>query len=151
MGTSTILIDSVILLLILWRQSMTRPIRSTVLPIILIVLGFVEFMAYAKQNPLSPIEIILFIVSLAGPAAGIGYWRGSVAIRLWLDGTTIMQRGTWLNILLWLFALGLHLAIDMADSGQVASVSLLLYFGVSLGAQRLAVRQRAKRLFPAHV
>jgi hypothetical protein len=71
-------------------------------------------------------------------------------IRIWAEAGNVWQQGTWVTAVLWVVGLGQHLLLDAVGAPGLGSVSLLLYFGVIIFAQRLVVlgRARARGLVP---
>jgi hypothetical protein len=55
-----------------------------------------------------------------------------------------MRQGSWVTVLLWLLAVGLHLVVDSGNG--VGGATLLLYLGLTLGTQQVVVQWRARRM-----
>lgn len=139
-----LVVGALVLLYLLYRQLRVRAVRSTlVLPAVLALLGLYELSKYTGPHPLSHTAIAILVFSLLVFAIGLGAAR-AWTIKLWVAGGQVMRQGTWVTVVLWIVAVGLHLAVDSAS--RVGSVSLLLYLGLSLGAQQLALRWRASHL-----
>jgi hypothetical protein len=68
--------------------------------------------------------------------------------RLWRQDGQIWRKGTVLTVVLWLVSLGLHLGYDavVARGLDFADATMMLYFAVSVAAQRAALSVRARRL-----
>ena len=60
------------------------------------------------------------------------------------DGGRLMRQGSWVTVLLWLLAVGLHLVVDSGNG--VGGATLLLYLGLTLGTQQVVVQWRARRM-----
>jgi hypothetical protein len=139
-----LVVGLVVLALLLYRQLRVRAVRSTlVLPGVLALLGLFDLNSYVSHHPLSTTAGATLVFSLLVFAIGLGVAR-AWTVRLWVAGGQAMRQGTWLTVVLWLVAVGLHLAVD--SRSKVGAASLLFYLGLSLGAQQLAVRWRARRL-----
>lgn len=147
-GVSSVAFDLgvgvLVLLYLLYRQLRVRAVRSTlVLPAVLALLGLYELSKYAGPHPLSDRAIAILVFSLLVFAIGLGAAR-AWTIKLWVASGQVMRQGTWVTVLLWVVAVGLHLAVDSAT--KVGSVTLILYLGLSLGAQQLALQWRVRHL-----
>jgi hypothetical protein len=147
-GVSSVAFDLVVgvlvLLFLLYRQLRVRAVRSSmVLPAVLALLGLYELREYAGPHPLSHMTIAILVFSLLVFAIGLGAAR-AWTIKLWVASGQVLRQGTWVTVVLWLVAVGLHLAVDSAT--KVGSASLILYLGLSLGAQQLALQWRARHL-----
>jgi hypothetical protein len=139
-----LVVGILVLLLLLYRQLRVRAVRSTlVLPAVLALLGLYELSKYAGPRPLSHTAIATLVFSLLVFAIGLGAAR-AWTIKLWVARGQVLRQGTWVTIVFWLVAVGLHLAVDSAT--KVGAASLILYLGLSLGAQQLALRWRARHL-----
>jgi hypothetical protein len=151
MGSESILIGLAVLAWLLWRQLQVRELRHDrgyLLPLILCVAGVVEIVDYDRDHPLAGTGIALLIVSIV-VAAAFAIWRATT-VRVWLHDGRLLRQGTAMTIALWLVAIAVHLGGDHLiaphDADRIGSVSLLLYLGVSLGVQRFALGERARRL-----
>jgi hypothetical protein len=139
-----LVVGGLVLLFLLYRQLRVRAVRSTlVLPGVLALLGLSEISKYAGPHPLSHATIATLVFSLLVFAIGLGAAR-AWTIKLWVARGQVLRQGTWVTIVFWLVAVGLHLAVDSAT--KVGAASLILYLGLSLGAQQLALRWRAHHL-----
>lgn len=154
MGSETILIALVVLAWLLWRQVQVRELRHDrgyLLPLAICVVGVVQIASYNHEHPLAGTGIALLAVSIV-VAAAFSIVRATT-VRVWLDDGRLLRQGTALTIVLWLVAIAIHLGGDHLiaphDADRLGSVSLLLYLGVSLAVQRLALGERARRLLTA--
>jgi putative drug exporter of the RND superfamily len=128
---------------ILYRQRQVRPLKTTpVLPIVLVILGLGSLIGASQGQPMTPSDIGVLIALLVGDAIAFGALR-AYTVRLWRDGEVVVQQGSWLTVALWLAGLAIHEAVVAA--AHVTSASLLLYLGLTLGTQRLVVGTRARR------
>jgi hypothetical protein len=141
-----LLIAAAVLILILVRQLRTQPIRGrSRLALILAVVGVVQTVQFVGKHSLDLSDLSFLVVSLLiGLALAVvrGYtvkiWRGE-------DGT-LLRRGTWLTAVLWLAAVAQHLLIDQFVSPGFGQASLLVYFGLMIGAQHVVLTLRSRPL-----
>ncbi len=141
---ASLLLGLVVLALLLYRQVKKRPVRaSPILPLVLLVIGFAELTSFARAHPLTPTETGLLTLSLLAFAVGLGALR-AFTVRLFADGGRLMRQGSWVTVLLWLLAVGLHLVVDSGNG--VGGATLLLYLGLTLGTQQVVVQWRARRM-----
>jgi drug/metabolite transporter (DMT)-like permease len=154
MGSESILIGLVVLGWLLWRQLQVRPLRHDrgyVFPLAICVVGVVQILSYNHEHRLSDGSLALLALSIA-IAAAFSIWRATT-VRVWLEDGQLVRQGTAVTIALWLVAIAIHLGGDHLiaphDADRLGSVSLLLYLGVSLGVQRFALGERARRLLTA--
>lgn len=109
------------------------------------------------------IELVSYLGPRSMPAGAVGALVASFAIglalsvvraftvRLWFQDARLWRQGTWITVLLWLVAVGIHLADETLivheggprDAGQA---SMLLYLGGSLLVQTLVLRRRAQAM-----
>jgi hypothetical protein len=69
--------------------------------------------------------------------------------RLWRQDGQVWRQGTALTVVLWLLSLGLHLGYDAVvarGAGGFGDATIMLYFAVSVAAQRVTLSVRARRL-----
>jgi hypothetical protein len=153
------------LALILVRQLRARPLESgVVLVLVLGVLGLAEtgaflfgkdqFTAFVKgqSHHLSPAvpDARAVIIAAAGSlvlAAVTGALRAP-SERLWRQDGQVWRKGTMVTVVLWVVSLGLHLGYDAvaAHGPDFGDATMMLYFAVSVAAQRAALAARARRL-----
>jgi hypothetical protein len=165
---SGLVIGLVVLVLILVNQLRARPVDGgVVLPIILAVLGLAEFGALMEggasqfkavitgQRPfVVPADASVLAIALVGSLvlAGIGAAVRLPTFRLWWQDGQVWRKGGVLTAALWIASLAAHLgydawvARDSARLAQLGSVTILLYFAVTLGVQRLFLAMRANRI-----
>jgi drug/metabolite transporter (DMT)-like permease len=154
MASESILIGLVVLAWLLWRQVQVRELRHDrgyLFPLVLCVVGVLQIVQYDHDHPLAGAGIALLVLSIV-VAAAFAIWRATT-VRVWLHDGRLLRQGTAVTIVLWLVAIGVHLGGDHLiaphDADRLGSVSLLLYLGVSLGVQRFALGERARRLLTA--
>jgi hypothetical protein len=88
--------------------------------------------------------------------AGIGAAVRLPTFRLWWQDGQVWRKGGVLTAILWIASLAAHLgydawiARDSARLAQLGSVTILLYFAVTLGIQRLFLAIRASKLRQGH-
>ncbi len=165
---ASLVIGVAVLALILSRQVRARPLEgSAVLVIVLGVLGLAEtgaflfgtrqFVSFLKGHSHHLALAVSHGGAMVAAAAGslvLATVTGALrapSVRLWRQGGQVWRRGTALTAALWLVSLALHLGYDAvvargkADAGFGAA-TMLLYFAVSLAAQNVVLRARARRL-----
>lgn len=151
---------------ILVRQLRARPLDSgAVLVLVLGVLGLAEigallfgkqqFIAFAKGHSRHLVlavpdgrAVIAAAVGSLVLAAATGALRAP-SERLWRQDGRVWRQGTALTVVLWLVSLGLHLGYDAVLAGGAAGfgeATMMLYFAVSVAAQRAALSVRARRV-----
>lgn len=147
---NNIIVGLLVLVLVLSRQLQPRTVkeeRPFALMAVLAALGMWQLADYAGGRTIPASAWALLILSLA-VGAGLGAVRGQL-IHVWRDNGTLMRQGNGLTVALWLVAVGLHIAVDgligltAPHADSLASVSLLLYLAIALGAQRLVTLRRA--------
>ena len=154
MGSESILIGLAVLAWLLWRQLQVRELRHDrgyLFPLVLCVVGVLQIVDYDRDHPLAGAGIALLVLSIVA-AAAFSIWRATT-VRVWLHDGRLLRQGTAVTLVLWLVAIAIHLGGDHLiaphDAARLGSVSLLLYLGVSLGVQRFALGERARRLLTA--
>ena len=127
------------------RKPLTQKTR---LGLILAVIGLAETWNFVQHNHVAGRDLALTALSIA-IGLGLAVVRART-IRIWAEAGNVWQQGTWVTALLWVVGLGQHLLLDAVGAPGLGSVSLLLYFGVIIYAQRLVVlgRARARGLVP---
>jgi hypothetical protein len=150
MASESILIALVVLAWLLWRQLQVRELRHDrgyLFPLVLCAVGLLQIVDYDRDHPLAGAGVALLVLSIV-VAAAFSIWRATT-VRVWLHDGRLLRQGTAVTIVLWLVAIAIHLGGDHLiaphDTDRLGSVSLLLYLGVSLGVQRFALGERARR------
>ena len=156
MNFANIAIGLVVLLWVLSKQVQKRPVREDRKPtilLVLLVLGVIQLADFFKGGPSATATVILLLVASFVLAAGFGVVR-AYTVRLWRADGQLWRQGTWVTVVLWILAIGIHLGLDYAIDGSGAAkglsgASIMLYLAVSLGAQRLVVQSRANHVVHA--
>ena len=133
-----------VLAFILYRQRQVRVVSTKLtFPAVLALLGLGSLSGAGEAHPLSATDLAVLAILLAGDAVGLGAVR-AYSVRLWRAGESVLRQGTWLTLGLWVVGAAMHAAVDGLD--HLGSGSLLLYLGVTYGAQRLVLRRRVAEL-----
>ncbi|MFC5064587.1 hypothetical protein [Actinomycetospora atypica] len=137
---------------VLWNQLRTREFTSRRVRIaaVLGVIGLVEVVSAAGSHPVSAAGWALLVVGLVvGAATGL---LRAATVSLWVQDGRVLTRGHWGTAALWVVGIGVHVGLDLLagvvapSAGAVDASSILLFVGVSLGAQGLVTMQRARAL-----
>jgi hypothetical protein len=152
----TVVLDVVVVVWVLYRQIQIRRVRAQVnlrLSAVLAIIGLIELISYADHHHLSARVVGVLVLSMlvgAGALAAIP----PATVHIWRDESGVFRQGTWLTMALWIVSLALHFGADWwidawkGPSG-LASVSLLLYIGLTYGVQNAVVHARAQKLLAA--
>jgi hypothetical protein len=163
----SIVVDIVVVVLLLARQVTTRPLSGGYrLPFILVTVGLFEFAAFLFGGGQQLAQFLKGHRSLTaihdGPAV-VAALAGSLVIaalsaavraptfRLWWQDGQCWRKGTAVTLVLWIASLAAHLGYDDLISHSPAltglgNATVLLYFAVSLGIQRMFLAARAARI-----
>jgi hypothetical protein len=137
-----LVVSLLVLAWVLYRQRQVRPLRTTlILPVVLIILGVLDIGGAGKSGLGSPTGLLILVALLIGDAVGLGALR-ALTVHIWQSGDTAFRQGSWWTIGLWLVGTAIHLAVD-ALAG-ISESTVLLYLGVTLIAQRLVLQLRAR-------
>jgi hypothetical protein len=137
---------------VLWNQLRTREFtpRRVRIAAVLGLIGLVEVVAAAGAHPVSTAGWTLLVVGLVvGAATGL---LRAATVSLWVQDGRVLTRGHWGTAALWIVGIGVHVGLDLLagvvapSAGAVNSSSILLFVGVSLGAQGLVTMRRARSL-----
>jgi len=163
----SIVIDVVLLALLLARQVTTRPLSGGYrLLLILVIVGLFEFAAFLLGGGQDLAQFLKGHRSLATIHDGstvVAALIGSLVIaalsaavraptfRLWWQDGRYWRKGTAVTLVLWIASLAAHLVYDDLISHSSAlrglgNATILLYFSVSLGIQRMFLAARASRI-----
>ncbi|HEY1734384.1 MAG TPA: hypothetical protein VGG23_08055, partial [Acidimicrobiales bacterium] len=152
----TVVLDVVVVVWVLYRQVQVRRVRAQVnlrLSAVLAVIGLIELISYAGHHHLSAKVVGVLVLSMLVGAGGFGAIRAAT-VHIWRDESGVFRQGTSLTMVLWIVSLALHFGADWwidawkGPSG-LASVSLLLYIGITYGVQNAVVHARAQKLLAA--
>lgn len=137
-------VSLLVLAWILYRQVQVRPVRTSwTLSLVLLVVGVAVLVQGGGRALGSPARVGILVALLALDAAGLGALRAHT-VRVWREGGTAFRQGTWVTVALWLVGLGIHVAVDTVAG--INGSSVLLYLGVTMAAQRLALQTRVSDL-----
>ena len=160
MGNSPIInigIGLVVLVFIMRRQLRTRPAKAdSVMKIFALLagIGLIETIDFMWTKHSYNLMTIIWIIASLVAAGLLGIWRAQF-VKVWRSKSgTVLVKGSWLTVALWMSAILIHFAFEFAiDHSEplhnglgLGSVTILLYMAVTLGAQRETVRLRASRL-----
>jgi hypothetical protein len=145
----TVVIGAVLVLFIIYRQLVRRPVEGrqlVVLPLVLAVLGLYNL---NRQPPAASAAVIALVASLA-TAVVLGLARG-LSMRVWQDAGSVLRQGAPITAALWIIAIALRIAIGAIAhrAGVAQSVTfgeLPLFLGVTLAAQNLVIWMRAQTI-----
>ena len=147
----------VVLALLIYRQLVPRPIRSSSTRIVLIlgVIGIVETVQFLQQHHQSGSAAAVTAAALLGSlvlAVAFGFARAKT-VHVWLKDGVPWSRGNWLTAGLWVVALAAHLGYDALldqhkSTNGLGTATIVLYLAVTFAVQRVIVQQRARRLAP---
>jgi hypothetical protein len=164
---SSIVIDLAALAWLLARQVTARPLSGGyTLPLILGIVGLFEFGAYLMgggqqlasflkgHRSFSTIPDGKTVVAAVAGSLILAVVTGAIrapTVRLWWQDGQYWRKGSWVTLVLWIVSLGAHLGYDalIAHStgrAAVGDATMLLFFAVSLTAQRVVLTARARRI-----
>jgi hypothetical protein len=155
-NAANLVIGLVVLVWLLSRQVQKRLVREDRRPtvmLVLLVVGVIQLANFFKGGVSATTTVILLLVASFVLAAVFGVIR-AYTVRLWRVDGQLWRQGTWVTLVLWVVAIGIHLGLDYAIDGVgaakgLSSASILLYLAVTLGVQRLVVQSRANHVVHA--
>lgn len=141
---ASIVVSLAVLALILYRQRQRRVVTTALtMPAVLTIAGLALLAGAGHGRPLAIGGVAALLALLALDAVALGAVR-AYTVRVWREDGRWLRQGTWITLSLWALGAGVHAAADaIVRSG---SASLLLYLGVTYGAQRLVLRRRVAAL-----
>jgi hypothetical protein len=148
-----LVIGIAVLALFLSLQLTTRRLRENYrLPVILAVIGIVQFVTFLDGHPHDDGAIVAAVAGSLVIAAVFGAVRAPT-VRLWRQDGQLWRKGTWLTAVLWVISLAAHLGYDYLvaghatgkNGGNVGDATVLLYLVVTLVVQRYLLMSRAAR------
>jgi hypothetical protein len=149
----TVALDVLIVLYVLSRQRMIRPVPRQLqirFPIVLIVIGLFQMTSYTGSHHVTRTDYEWVLGTLVVGGVILGAVR-ALTIKLWTANNWVVRQGTPLTLVLWLVSLALHFVGDQgaahAGAGNFAASSLLLYIGITLGVQYYVVHRRAQPMW----
>jgi hypothetical protein len=138
---------------LIYRQLRVWPVNASGLRFVAIVavIGLFEAVPYFHSHHGGSVAYVALAGSLV-LAAGFGVAR-AWTVRLFVRDGQVMQQGGWITAVLWVVAVAAHLGYDALIGEHkglagIGTATILLYLAVSLGVQRLIIRQRAERMQP---
>lgn len=144
-----LVIGLLVLVLVVVRQLTVRRLNENYrLPLILAIIGVLEFASYLRAHHGYGTEIAVAAAGSLVIAAAAGALRAPT-VRVWRQDGQLMRQGTWITALLWVVSLALHLGYDRlvggTAAGTVGEATILLYFAVTFTVQRWVLLARAAR------
>ncbi len=150
---TSIAIAVLVVAFVCFRQLQTRSIREErglLLYVLVFALGVLQTSTFLQSHAVGSTVVVLVVVSLV-VGLGLGALRGRLT-HLWRADGQLLRRGNPWTIAIWVLGIGIHLAIDLYSrqldhaAEGLATSTLLLYIGLSLGMQRLVLLRRAKTI-----
>ena len=152
-NVTDLVIGVAVLALVLYRQLTTQRLRENYrLPLILAVVGLVQFVTFLNGHPHDDGAIVAAVAGSLVIAAVLGGVR-ALTVRVWRQDGQLLRKGTWLTAVLWVISFAAHLGYDDLvaghvtgkNGGNVGDVTILLYLVVTLTVQRYLLMARAAR------
>jgi hypothetical protein len=152
-NVTDLVIGVAVLALVLYRQLTTQRLRENYrLPLILGIIGIVQFVTFLNGHPHDDGGIAAAVVGSLVIAAVLGGVR-ALTVRVWRQGGQLLRKGTWVTAILWVISLAAHLGYDDLvaghvtgkNGGNVGDATVLLYLVVTLTVQRYLLMARAAR------
>jgi hypothetical protein len=145
----TVVVGAALVLFIIYRQLIRRPIEArqlVVLPVVLAALGLINL---NHEPPTASAAVVALVASLVS-AVVFGLARG-FSTRVWQDAGGVLRQGTPVTLALWIVGIALRIGIGALAhrAGVAQSVTvgeLPLFLGVTLAAQNLVIWMRAQAL-----
>ncbi len=137
---------------LLYRQVQVRPVpRQPRLgrPLLFLGLGLLLFLPFLAGRPRVPGSCWAVLAASFVVGAGLGVAR-AYTVRLWFADRRLLRQGTWLTVVLWLVAVGLHacaglLVVRIGGPAELMSTTGLLYLAMALLVQQVALARRGER------
>ena len=146
-----VILGLAVLALLIYRQLAARPVNSSALRLIaiLLIIGLFQTYQFLSKGHDHPLTFAALAGSLA-LAAIFGALRART-VRVWLQDGQPWSQGNWLTAALWIASLVAHLAYDVLlvhgpGARGLGTATIVLYLAVTLGFQRVLVFRRAQRL-----
>lgn len=154
-GTSASLSISILIAAyVVYRQVTTQRLQENYrLPLILGILGIIEFVAFLNGHPHDDGGIAAAVAGSLVIAAALGAVR-ALTVQVWRQDGQLLRKGTWVTAALWVVSFGAHLGYDYLvaghvtagrNGGNVGDATILLYLVVTLAVQRYVLMTRAAR------
>ena len=148
---TNLIISVLVLVLFLSRQLVARRLSESYrLPLILAVIGIVQFATFLGGHPRNDGGIAAAVAGSLVIAAVSGAIRAPT-VRVWRESGQLLRKGTWLTAVLWVLSLAAHFGYDDLvaghitgkNGGNIAGATALLYLVVTLTIQRFILLRRA--------
>lgn len=146
-----IILGLAVLALLIYRQLAARPVNSSALRLIaiLVIIGIFQTYQFLNKGHDHPLTFAALGGSLV-LAAIFGALRAGT-VRVWLQDGQAWSQGNWLTATLWIASLVAHLGYDVLlvhgpGARGLGTATIVLYLAVTLGFQRVLVLRRAQRL-----
>ena len=146
-----IILGLAVLALLIYRQLAARPVNSSALRLIaiLVIIGIFQTYQFLSKGHDHPLTFAALGGSLV-LAAIFGALRAGT-VRVWLQDGQAWSQGNWLTATLWIASLVAHLGYDVLlvhgpGARGLGTATIVLYLAVTLGFQRVLVLRRAQRL-----
>ena len=153
-AVTNIAIGVLVLAFVLYRQLTVQRLRENYrLPLILAIIGIVQFAGFLKGHSHDDGGIVAAVVGSLVIAAAFGAIR-ALTVHVWRQDGVLLRKGTWITAILWVVSFAAHLAYDYlvaghvtagTNSGNVGDATILLYLVVTLAVQRFLLMARAAR------
>jgi hypothetical protein len=151
----SIALGVLVVIFVLLAQTRVRPVPRLLqarLPIILGVIGLVDFFGYTNDHRVSGNDYAWVFGTLLVGAVLLGAVR-ALTVRVWATNNWVVRQGTPLTMVLWLVSLAVHFVVDTgaghANEANLEEASFLLYLGLTLGVQNYVIHRRAVPLWEA--
>ena len=146
-----IILGLAVLALLIYRQLAARPVNSSALRLIaiLVIIGIFQTYQFLNKGHDHPLTFAALAGSLV-LAAIFGALRAGT-VRVWLQDGQAWSQGNWLTATLWIASLVAHLGYDVLlvhgpGARGLGTATIVLDLAVTLGFQRVLVLRRAQRL-----
>ncbi|MDL5158271.1 hypothetical protein [Actinomycetospora termitidis] len=151
-GTLSAVLGIAVLVWVVYNQLRVREFtpRRVRVAAVLGVIGLVQVASAAADAPVSTLGWTLLVTGLVvGGLLGLLRAR---TMKLWVADGTVFTQGHWGTAALWIVGIAAHVGLDLLarlvapSAATVNAASILLFVGVSLGAQGLVTMSRARSL-----
>jgi hypothetical protein len=143
-----------IVFFVLLRQTRIRPVPrffTARFPVVLGLLGLLDVFSYTRDHHhVTGADYLWVLGTLLVGAVLLGAVSG-LTVRLWTSNGWVVRQGTTATMVLWMASLALHFFVDggggHAGASGLEEASLLLYLGLTIGAQSYVIHRRAVPLW----
>ena len=145
----TVILGVALVLFIIYRQLMRRPVEDRQLVVVPLVLAGLGLYNLDKQPPGMSAAVTALVASLV-IAVVLGLARGR-SMRVWQEAGSVLRQGAPITVVLWIIAIVLRIGIGAIAhrAGVAQSVTfgeLPLFLGVTLAAQNVVIWMRAQAI-----